>query len=375
MTVFRSRLSKYLGPVLLAIAVFASPQLCLAAGPAFLDHLNAINQVSSTVPGNGDINPYGTAVVPRSVGSLKKDHVLVSNFNASANSQGTGTTIVQISPDGKMDLFAMIDPSDPKVSGCPGGIGLTTALVVLERGWVIVGSLPTTDGKSATAMAGCLIVLNSKGKVAETFEGQGINGPWDMTALDREDRALLFVTNVLNGDVTVGAAHRVNEGTVLRIALRVPEHGDDPPELEKTTVIGSGFGETSDVNALVIGPTGVGLAPDGTLYVADTLDNRIAAIKDALTRNSSAGTGLDVSSNGQLMGPLGLAIAPNGHIITANAGDGNLVETTPGGDQVAFKTVEPAGGGSLFGLAIVPGGRGVYFVDDANNTLMVLERR
>jgi len=64
------------------------------------------------------------------------------------------------------------------------------------------------------------------------------------------------------------------------------------------------------------------------------------------------------------------------HIITANAGDGNLVETTPNGSQVAFKTVDTVtGAGSLFGLAIVRGGQGIYFVDDGDNTLKVLESK
>jgi hypothetical protein len=31
------------------------------------------------------------------------------------------------------------------------------------------------------------------------------------------------------------------------------------------------------------------------------------------------------------------------------------------------------GAGTLFGLAIVPGGNGVYFVDDGTNTLNVLD--
>ena len=34
--------------------------------------------------------------------------------------------------------------------------------------------------------------------------------------------------------------------------------------------------------------------------------------------------------------------------------------------------VEPSGAGTLFGIAIVPGGGGVYFVDDGDNTLKVL---
>ena len=374
MSPVRRRFLASLNLSVLAIAALASSARVLADHHRpFLGRFDTVAPIASTVPANGDVNPYGIAVVSHSVGALKRGHILISNFNNQGNVQGTGTTIVQVSPEGSVTLFAQIDPG--AVAGqCPGGVGLTTALAVLQRGWVIVGSLPTSDGTSATAGAGCLIVLNSDGQVAETFVGGGINGPWDMTSLDEEEQAWLFVTNVLNGDVTVGKPHVVHQGTVLRIALKVPEQGEGMPARGRTTVIGSGFAETADPAAVVIGPTGVGLAEDGTLYVADSLSNRIAAIPHALTRQTTAATGIDVSFNGALIDPLGLAIAPNGHIITANGGDGNLVETTPAGSQIAVKIVETAtGAGSLFGIAIVPGGHGVYFVDDGDNTLKVLE--
>jgi hypothetical protein len=361
--------------VLTVVALIASGGAVADDQRPFLDRFDTVNSVASTVPDNGDVNPYGIFVIPQSVGLLKSGHILISNFNNADNLQGTGTTIVQVSPQGKATLFAEIDPT-ALAGQCPGGVGLTTALAVLRRGWVIVGSLPTTNGMSATAAAGCLIVLNSAGQVVETFQGGGINGPWDMTSLDDNRRAWLFVTNVLNGDVTVGAPHQVDQGTVLRILLEVPKQGEGMPTLVSTTEIGSGFAETADPGALVIGPTGVGLAEDGTLYVADTVNNRIAAIADALTRQTTASTGADVSFNGALNGPLGLAITPNGHIITANAADGNLVETTPGGSQIAVKTVDTAtGAGSLFGIAIARGRSGVYFVDDDDNTLKLLEKK
>lgn len=370
-----SRLQVFSGltQALLAIAALTLSAACVADDVPFLDHFDTVSLVGSTVPANGDINPYGVAVVPHSVGLLKRGQVLVSNFNNFMNHQGTGTTIVQVNPaDGTTSVFAQISPSDPALE-CPGGVGLTTALVVLHRGWVIVGSLPTTDGTSATMEAGCLIVLNSQGQIVETLQGNGINGPWDMTALDKESRAWLFVTNVLNGSVATGSPPPIDQGTVLRIALEIPLQDRGIPTPGPTTVIGSGFAETADPNALVIGPTGVGLGNDGTLYVADTFNSRIAAIPQALTRETTAFTGMTVSFGGALNGPLGLAITPNGHIITANAGDGNLVETTPEGAQIAVKTVETAtGAGSLFGVAIVTG-EGVYFVDDGDNTLKVFE--
>ncbi|MGO4747730.1 SMP-30/gluconolactonase/LRE family protein, partial [Streptomyces sp. 2MCAF27] len=144
------------------------------------------------------------------------------------------------------------------------------------------------------------------------------------------------------------------------------------------TKIGSGFAEKTDPAALVIGPTGVGLS-DGTLYVADTVDNRITAIPDALTRHTSAGTGRVVTTDRHLNGPLGMAITPKGNILTTNGGDGNIVETTPRGRQVAVRTLDtsgnPPGAGALFGLAIAEDPDRVYFVNDATNTLNLLSRR
>jgi len=308
--------------------------------------------------------------VPRSVGRLVEGDILISNFNAKSNLQGTGTTIVELDPSGALHPFASITPA--AVAGrCPGGVGLSTALVALSSGWVIVGSLPTRDGTAATAGAGCLIVLNANGHVVETFRGGPINGPWDMAALDGGSVARLFVTNVLNGTLK-GKGKVVHGGTVVRLVLKTT--GVKVPLVVSETVIGSGFGERSDPAALVIGPTGLGLGANGTLYVADTLNSRIAAIRGATYRNSSAGTGSTVARGRTLNSPLGLTIAPNGDILTVNGGDGNIVETTPGGAQVATKTLDgtSGGGGLLFGLAIRPGGTGVWFVDDGTNTLALL---
>jgi len=338
---------------------------------SFIGLLNTITTLNTTIPSNGDVNPYGVALVPETKGTLVAGRFLISNFNNSANQQGTGITIVQIAPDGAFSLFALINPR--KIS-CPGGVGLTTALVALRSGFVVVGSLPTVAGDVTTAEAGCLIVLNSTGKVVETFTGHNINGPWDMTAVDGGPLAALFVTNVLNGTVAANGSV-VNDGTVVRLLLSVSDDG--PPQLLDSTVIASGFPERTDPAALVIGPTGVAFDSEtGTLYVADSLNNRIAAIPDALFRILPAGTGSTVSQGGALNDPLGLALAPNHNLVTANGNDGNLVEINPtSGKQVAVKLVDntggpPPGAGALFGLFVTPAG--VYFVDDASNTFNLL---
>ncbi|MGA7223160.1 MAG: hypothetical protein WBX16_09900 [Candidatus Acidiferrales bacterium] len=368
-------------------ALVISPSLLAQDNDSILKNLHKISTIASTLPSNQDVNPYGVALIEHTIGNLTEGHVLVSNFNNFSNLQGTGTTIVEIAPNGSLSLFAQIDPT-ALPGPCPGGVGLTTALAVLRSGWVIVGSLPTSDGTSATAQAGCLIVLDSSGKPVETIYGSLINGPWDMAAFDGGDEASLFVTNVLNGTVAAGGSV-VNVGTVLRIDLSVSQK--NTPWIESMAVIGSGFAERTDPAALVIGPTGVGLSPncgdaddcDGdwrsqeepVLYVADTLNNRIAAIPHPLERDRSAGTGITLTTGGSLNGPLGLTVAEDGHILTVNGGDGFITEITPRGTQIAKTLLDnsgtPPGSGALFGLIFEPG-QGVVFVDDATNTLNLL---
>jgi hypothetical protein len=372
--------------------LFSAPSF--ADSQAVLPPLKTVSVIASTVPGNGDINPYGMAQVKRTTGNLRAGHILISNFNNALpnNQQGTGSTIVDVAPDGSVGQFAQLNASSLP-GGCPGGVGLTTALVVLDQGWVIVGSLPTADGTSATAQAGCLIVLDSLGNAVETFFGSLINGPWDMTAFDGEHTAALFVTNVLNGTVAANG-QVVHGGTVTRLDLKVSAAA--MPVLESITVIGSGFAERTDPAALVIGPTGVALSArcggdgdadrddcgkrgddhDGTLlYVADTLNNRITVIDHALERTSSSGTGRTLSAGGTLNAPLGLITTPGGDLLTVNAGDGNITEISPGGAQRAHflidSTGSPPGNGALFGLVFDPA-HGVYFVDDVSNTVNLL---
>ena len=242
-------------------------------------------------------------------------------------------------------------------------VGLTTALAVLNSGYVIVGSLPAPGGAASAARAGALTILDSEGHVVKTIAGGDINGPWDMTAVDGGDHAVLFVTNVLNGTVAANGKH-VNGGTVVRITLSIP--AGHTPTVTSNQVIANGFSEHTDPAALVVGPTGVGLAPSGILYVADSVHNRIAAVADAVTRTTPVtGGGQTVTRGGALSDPLGLTIAPNGNIVTMNGSNGQAVETTPSGQTAATRVLVAHGAGDLFGLAVTPSNDGIYLVDDA----------
>ncbi len=341
---------------------------------AFLAPLSTSSSLGSTVPANGDANPYGIVVVPTSVGKLKAGQLLISNFNAKEGAkqsgQGTGTTLVQVSTAGKLTPFATIS-AGTLPGPCPGGVGLTTALNILPGGYVVVGSLPTSNGKTATAKHGCLIVLDGEGKVIKTIAGKNIQGPWDSTAKSEGSKTTLFLSNALNGGAAKGVKP-INNSTVVRIDLESGE--GQAPKVTSEQVVGEGIPWVNSPEALVLGPTGLALASNGTLYVASTQDNKLLAISDAASRTTAAKNGGTVlTQGGHLKEPLGMVLAPNGNLITTNGGDGDMVETTPAGRQVAVQTADKkTGAGSLFGLAVSPAGNGIYYVDDGENTLNLL---
>ena len=335
----------------------ASAKPAAAAAPSFLSQLRTGSKIASTVPAKGDVNPYGIAVVPASAGRLTAGNILVSNFNDKANVQGTGTTIVQVSPAGQTTLFADVAKL-PAGMACPGGVGLTTALGILPGGWVIAGSLPTTKSGALPGLdpAGCLIVLNNQGTVLRTITNKNIVGPWDMAVTSTATSAQVFISNALGGNT--GTSHGTPvTGNCTVVRLDVALSATSPPALTRSTVIGSGYPWKADKAALVLAPTGLALGHNGTLYVADTQTNTISAIPQATTRTTAqaASAGL-LSAGGTLDAPLGMTLAPNGDLIVVNGNNGNAVEISPAGRQLTTRTLVKNGAGDLFGIVTTPDG-------------------
>ena len=336
------------------------PQLNITTAPP-----NATFTVP-TVPANGDVNPYGVAFVPRGFptgGLVHPGDILVSNFNASTNVQGSGTTIVRIGSDGS-------GPSPFFQGTAP--LGLTTALGVLRAGFVVVGNLPTDV--NGNPQQGSLLVINKNGKLVKTLTDVALlNGPWDLTVRDAGSFAQIFVSNVLGGNVT-----RLD----IFLGDGDGDHDDHLAVLKKTQ-IASGYLTRPDPNALVVGPTGLALdAERDVLYVASTGDNTIFAVSNASFRHSDAGKGGVVYQDSMhLHGPLALALTPNGDLISAQGDAVNpdpnqqneVVEFTRTGHFVAQFSVDPGGPGGAFGLAVHSQEEGFIFatVDDDANTLEI----
>jgi hypothetical protein len=261
----------------------------------------------------------------------------------------------------------------PARVSCPGGIGLDTAIGVLPGGWVVVGSTASAHRGllSGDSPDGCLLVLNARGAVVESFTNAQIVGPWDLTLTSSGSTAEVFVSNALGGNthVTHGEPTAGN-CTIVRLDLTL--HPSAPPTLVRTTTIGRDFPWRANFATFVLAPVGLALSRSGTLFVDNTLTSSISAIPDALTRATPVSQSATTITHGAgLRQPLGMVLAPNGDVVTVNGANGNAVETSPSGHQLLVRTVVPGGAGFLFGIALGLGGRSLLVANDGTNALDV----
>jgi DNA-binding beta-propeller fold protein YncE len=352
-----------------AIAMFVCLTASLSGVSPAQDAFLPAATNSSTIPANGDLNPYGVAFVPDGFpggGTIAAGDVLVANFNDSGNIQGTGTTIVSLSGHGPL-----APPGEAAVFFTSKLVGLSTALGVLRGGFVVIGNVSTKDGTFATIGRGALQVLDRTGKLIQIWaDPVFLDGPWDLTIDDHGSYAHIFVSNVLNG-------------TVSRLDVSV---GASSVTLQNIATIAKDYSHVPNAGAVVLGPTGLAFDVAGdTLYVASTNDNAIYAVSNARVRSNAALRGTPVFASEHLRGPLALRFAPNGHLLTANGDAINadplhpseIVEFTTGGDFVREYNVDASQGGA-FGIdtrARVQSDDGGYdfaVVDDITNNLLVI---
>jgi hypothetical protein len=366
---FGRRCRPDLGSLVSKMMILAAAATLLAAGAGVVraqdsdlpqPFLPAQVHPVSTVPSNGDVNPYGVAFVPPGfpTGTVAVGDILVSNFNDKRNLQGTGTTIVDV----------------PAALGVPvtvffqghGLLGLTTALNILREGFVLVGNFPSSDGTCGNARPGSILVINSSGQeVSAIADPEFINGPWDSALFDEGNKAKFFVANGLTG-------------TIVRVDLVVSSSG---VTVDGFTQIASGYLHQCDPVTFVDAPTGLVYDPTlDVLYVASSADNAIFSVSGAGSATSDNGRGKIIyASTKRLHGPLGMIMAPNGDLVVANNDSINpdptqpseLVEFTTTGRFVKEISVDSNFGGS-FGLAVETQGNTVHFaaVDDNVSTLL-----
>jgi len=336
--------------------------------------------ISSTIPSIADLNPYGVAFVPEGFpegGAVAPGDVLVSNFNDTTNTQGTGTTIIKFTPNTNGPVAPSVPPATmPPTPGNattfftsgPGQIGLTTALGVLKGGFVLVGNVPTSGGAITTGASLQVIDRNGNLVGSPIVDSTFLDSPWDLTINDNGNSAQVFVSNVGTG---VGRS-----GTVSRLDLSVNSGG---VTILRRTQIATGYLSQLSNTGPILGPTGLAYdANKDILYVASTADNMIFAISDAGHRKTPVTKGTVFFSDPHLRGPLALVFAPNGNLLTANGdavnGDAThpseIVEFTKHGQFVGEFNVD-AGQGGAFGLATSGFPFNFAAVDDNTNSIYV----
>jgi hypothetical protein len=376
-------------PILLSACTWlplATTQADAADPKAFLPK----SFITSTIPGNGDLNPYGVAFVPSDFPSFNPKHpgkispgmVLVSNFNVVMNCQGRGTTIIQFDPnnaDGSVAgaVPATTSPGNATTFFQGSQLGLTTALGVLKGGFVIVGNVASPDdgeGCVNTALPGVLQVIDRNGTLVNTLidtsqDGSIYGSPWDLVVTnDKGSSAQVFVSNALTG--TVGRLDLTITATNVTV--------------QQSFVVAGVYPHPGDPVAFVLAPTGVLLDHLGNLLVASTFDNKIFKVPNVTKPVPPPATiGTVLFSDPHLRGPLALAFTPLGNILTSNGDAENsdtshpseIVEFTPAGVFVREFNID-AGTDAAFGIATettkgFPIDFNFAYVNDNNNTLAV----
>jgi hypothetical protein len=316
----------------------------------------------STVPSNGDVNPYGVAFVPKGFptgGSLNPGDLLVSNFNNFNNIQGTGTTIIDIPANGGQ-TFTFFQGTAP--------LGLSTGLAVLKAGFVLVANCPTNNAVPVPGAApGSLLLIDLNGNLVNTFTSNEIQGPWDFSVYDQGGTVWVFVSNSING-------------TVSRIEL-VFDGGNFA--IKSSATIASGYTHHADPATFEVAPTGSAYdSTTGILYVASTGDNAVYAIANALTVHSPHGMGKVIYADQvHLHGALAMVFGPNGNLLVSNSDEFNsdpnqpseIVEFTVTGQFVGEISVDSNFGGA-FGLKATGVNDNSYHfaaVDDNQNIITI----
>ena len=311
---------------------------------------------SAVDPGNGAQNPYGLTVAPITAGAFTKGDLVICNFNAKSNVQGTGRSIVALHPgpgSKPMHVSAI-----KEIHGCDA-----LALDVDDTVW------------AAVMVANDNPVLYPNGKLQSNISGKPFDQPWGQALARRGATSYFYVSNA-------------GTGTIVRIKVGT-----------KFTwqVIATGF----PVNH---GKPGTALAPSGlsyddkidTLYFADGMNNTIVAFKNVskVPKNGikaihngmdfngpASGDARIVYAGKPLNGPISTALLPNGNIIVGNTldptGKNLLIEISAGGKLLDVLNVDKGAAGALFGIAVTGSKLSdikVYFNDDNDNNVQMREQ-
>ncbi len=315
--------------------------------------------IGSTIdPQFGQLNPYGLDVAKSTSGKFLKGDLAVCNFNAASNVQGTGYTIVALHPAaGSKPTLVAADPNS--LLGCDAlALGATDSI------WAAAWSSNSNP------------VLSSSGQLITNIKGAPFEHPFGQIFAQPPSGAPVFYES------------NAGDGTIVRINLGATFTYD---------VIARGFSVNHGAPGGILGPSGLQYDPRvDTLYIVDGANNTVVALSNVTAIKAG---GVNVGSDGKtfsgpsaaqarlvfagapLNGPISSALLFNGNLVIGNTLDPNgknlMVEMTPHGVILDVRNVDAGPAGSLFGMVSTGTSQNdakLYFNDDNNNNLQVLER-
>ena len=329
------------------------------ANVSVLKHLKTQMVIGSTIdPKFKQLNPYGLAVAPSTMGAFTAGDLVVCNFNARSNVQGTGYTIVGLhpAPGSKPVLVAA---SKKTLLGC-------NALALAPGNFIWAAAFASNSNP----------VLDSNGNLVENITGKPLNRPFGQIyapAKTAKTGAAFYESNAGNG-------------TIVRFNL----------SNSTADVIAKGFKVNHGKPGSILGPSG--LAYDlkrDTLYIVDGANNTLVAFakvskiaaggitvgKGGMTFSGpSASMARVVFAGAPLNASISSALLFNGNLVIGNTGDPDgmnlMVEISRTGKLLDVDNVDKGAAGSIFGMVATGTSAAdtkLYFNDDNDNNLQVLQ--
>jgi hypothetical protein len=334
-------------------------------GLSILRQLNDEVTIGSTVdPMNGDQNPYGLTVAPITAGKLIAGDLVICNFNNSnalGNVQGQGTTIVSLHP-------------------FPGSPTMHIAQNEALKGCNALALTQTDNIWAAAYVANDNPIVNPNGVLVTTLDQFHWNHPWGQTF---SPHAGPFAEQAFY-------VAQAGNGSIVRVDI-------NPNKPFTFDVIATGFAINHGAPGSILAPSG--LQYDNVhdrLFIVDGANNTVYVLRHVSTIPPH---GLSVDPNGKtfegpfrrrarvvfsgppLNGPISSALLPHDHLAIGNTLDPNgqnlIIEITAQGRLLFIKNVDKGAAGALFGMVATStpdiDNTKLYFNDDNNNTLRVLE--
>ncbi len=350
-----SRYATPMTPAAPAAAAAASADLNPDAATSVLKTLKKQVVIGSTIdPKFGQLNPYGLTVAPSTAGAFTKGDLVVCNFNAKSNVQGTGFTIVGLHP--KPGSTPTLVSSSKTLLGC-------NALALAPGNFIWAAAFAANDNP----------VLGPTGSLVQNIKGKPLDRPFGQAY------------SPMNG----GAFYETNAGNGSIVRFNLSSSTAD--------VIATGFAVNHGKPGGILGPSGLSYsAKNDTLYIVDGTNNTLVAFAGV---SSIAAGGVVVGASGKtftgpsassaslvysgtpLNGPISSALLPNGNIVLGNTLDPNgknlMIELSATGKLLDVDNVDKGAAGSIFGMVATgtnDANTKLYFNDDNDNNLQVLEK-